>query len=87
MPPKNSNAPEWEYVKVLDASKANKYLECLLCGHKYYGSASRVRGHLLGIPDRGVTRCLKAPREVKVAPRAGARLHGAQGGLAGVGGV
>ena len=65
MAPHNSSAETWKYVK-----NEGLYVTCLLYGHKFCGSLTRVVDHLLGISNGsggGVEGCKGISNEQKVA--------------------
>ena len=64
MEPHKSSAKVWKYVK-----KERLYVTCMLCGHNFCGSLTRVVDHLLGISNGsggGVKGCKRILDEQKV---------------------
>ena len=64
MAPHKSSAEAWKYVK-----KEGLHVTCLLCGHKFCGSLTRVVDHLLGVSNGsggGVEGCKAISDEQKV---------------------
>ena len=58
----NAECPLWQYVnkveKPLGIKKGgNTYFKCNYCGVVYLGSYSRVKTHLLKIPNIGIKAC------------------------------
>ena len=65
MAPHKSSAEAWKYVK-----REGLYVTCMLCGHKFCGSLTRVVDHLLGVSNGsggGVETCKGISDEQKVA--------------------
>src|SRR6185436_6097850 len=60
---------EWNYVLLLD-DKDNVTLSkvrCIYCDKEFCGGVVRIRGHLLGDPKSGISKCSKVPCEVQKA--------------------
>ncbi|XP_030938562.1 uncharacterized protein LOC115963620 [Quercus lobata] len=62
----NDAAPLWQYVNKVGKppgstakSGRNTYFKCNYCGVVYLGSYSRVKAHLLKIPNKGIKACPK----------------------------
>ena len=57
----NDEAPLWQYVIKVEKppgstvkSGGNTYFKCNYCGGVFLGSYSRVKAHLLKIPNKGI---------------------------------
>ena len=62
----NDEAPLWQYVNKVEKppgstikSGGNTYFKYNYCGVVYLGSYSRVKTHLLKIPNKGIKACPK----------------------------
>ena len=60
----NDEAPLWQYVSKVEKphgstvkSGGNTHFMCNYCGVVYLGSYSRVKAHLLKIPNKGIKAC------------------------------
>ncbi|KAH6554822.1 hypothetical protein KP509_1Z270500 [Ceratopteris richardii] len=58
---------ERDYVdKAKTLTKGQHRCKCKFCDHMWDGGANRMRAHILGLRGYGVSKCDKAPKEVKV---------------------
>ena len=62
----NDEAPLWQYVHKVEKplgstikSGGNTHFKCKYCGVVILGSYSKVKAHLLKIPNKGVKACPK----------------------------
>ena len=62
----NDEAPLWQYVNKVEKppsstvkSGGNKHSKCNYCGVIFLGSYSRVKAHLLKIPNKCIRSCPK----------------------------
>ena len=62
----NDEASLWQYVTKIEKpsgsivkSGGNTHFKCNYCGNIYLGSYSRVKAHLLKIPNKGIKPCPK----------------------------
>ncbi|XP_044369483.1 uncharacterized protein [Triticum aestivum] len=66
----NEKKPLWRYVQTLENTRkgkgGNKRSMCRLCEYVINGSYSRVKAHLLKIPNMGVSSCQKVTVDVLV---------------------
>jgi hypothetical protein len=54
-----------KYFNVLDDTKENLRLKCLLCNHEFSGNGWRARNHLVGVAGKGVIICPNSSDEIK----------------------
>ena len=66
----NEKKPLWRYVQMLEntgkGKGGNKRSMCRLCEYVINGSYSRVKAHLLKVPNMGVSSCQKVIVDVLV---------------------
>ena len=75
----NDESPFWQYVTKVEKppsatvkSSGNTYFKCNYCGVVYMGSYSRVKAHLLKIPNKGIKPCPKVTPSHKLEMQ---RMH------------
>ena len=75
----NAECPLWQYVTKVEKSPCacvkkggNTYFKCNYCGVVFMGSYSRVKAHLLKIPNKGIKPCPKVTPSHKLEMQ---RMH------------
>ena len=75
----NVESPLWQYVSKVEQppgstvkSGGNTHFKCNYCGVVYLGSYSRVKAHLLKIPNKGIKACPKVTPSHKLEMQ---RMH------------
>ena len=59
-------AEEWCHVTIVEQSKSGtQKRKCVYCEKVFMAMVGRIKGHLLGTPNAGVSECKSVPKPIE----------------------